>query len=64
MRRFTKQTGQTIDCLIAALDPDDTRSAKEIVASDCDDAYVVINAFDSSTWTVRSKEELPPQDLP
>ena len=63
LRRFANETGQTIDCLIAALDPKDMRRAAELVASDCHGAYVIIEAFDSSTWTVRSRDALPLQEF-
>lgn len=62
-RQFAEQAEQSWWCLIVALDPDDARSAKEIVASDCDGAYVAIEAFDSSTWTIRSRDPLPLQEL-
>ena len=62
-RRFAEQAEQSWWCLIAAVDRDDRRSAKNIVASDCDGARMVIEAFDSSTWTIRSRNALSLQDF-
>ena len=62
-RRFADQAEQSWWSLIVALDQGDTRSAKEIVASDCNGAHLVIEAFDSSTWTIRSRIALSLQEF-
>ncbi len=57
-RRFARDTEQTSNCLIVALDPTDGRDRRQIIESECKGAHLVVEAFDSTTWTIRSADLL------
>jgi hypothetical protein len=55
--RFARDAEQSWWCTIAALDHADPRRGREIIDSDFAHAHVVLEAFDSSTWTIRSASQ-------
>jgi hypothetical protein len=57
LRRFAQSLKQTWNCWIVASSREDKRTRQEFLASDFAQTDLVIECFDSSTWTVRSKDE-------
>jgi len=63
LKQFAENIKQTWDCLVVASSPDDKRTRQEFLDSDFAETDLVIEGFDSSTWTVRSNDQALLQKL-
>jgi hypothetical protein len=57
LKSFAAKLTDLHDCLLAAAPPNRTLRAPEVRAEDYSSAYVVVEGFDDTTWTIGSADE-------